>query len=198
MKPRVSKAMNCGIEAFHEKNKSYQNTLFQQKVTEFLKGKPHLAEKVFLALEPGMFEAKQQSGVEDIPSTRTHLSLISSKFIQAVLNKMCPALTLPLLKAIQKRNAKDIHNLFYFVVSEKAESTTFSHQFDVFAQHYIERHIKLGERLQLCKISQDGEIDWTVGMFSVELEGKTYVIKHISGATVQALGVSRNLIGHTK
>eukprot|EP00974_Lingulodinium_polyedra_P054312 5222367-Lingulodinium_polyedra.AAC.1 len=121
-----------------------------QKVRDYLMEHPEAAKPCWLSLQAGCFSGQKASkdDIEDIPPTRTHLNLLSHKFIKKALHSMVPELTFPMMAKIAKQNTGELLQLFCFAVSEKPEAGVFTHSGKAFISHYKHIHEVLGNRLR--------------------------------------------------
>ena len=128
-----------------------------------------------------MFSEKT-SVIETIPTSRTHIRLLSAKFMEKVLHAMLPCLTLEILRKVRQHDMSNIHRLFYYSTGCCPDTIVFSHDIEVFTTHYVEKHGLLGKRLEKQSIDDNGVIDWSMqGCFHIVKENDAMAIQHASG-----------------
>jgi len=186
--PRVAASVLAGIAKHMEKGLAYEDQEAISQVNEFLKEHPEQAKAVLRALKTGYFKAKgDEEDMFMIPKTRTHLNLISTRFIKQCLQTMCPALSPALLVNVSKADSSLLIKMFCFATSEQPHAPTFTHNGKDFIEHYIKVYNMLGKRLERLSITNEG-VDFSKGMFEVlEVAGDgdtQHVIQHISGVQV--------------
>lgn len=188
--PKLAKSAVLSLDKFVDKRASAQDLEFIQKVTAYLHDHPDEAKRVWWALESGAFSKESAQQTNEIPATRTHINLLSAKFLKGVLKQLAPTFNDCTLKTVEKHDINNIMKLFCFATSCKPMDPVWTRDGNTFTEYYVQVHAALGNRLQRVRVAENGEVCWENGMYKVvadtERQGK-FKLQHISGTAVPAL-----------
>lgn len=190
--PRLVKSCVKAFAGFAEKKASREDLDVVASVHAWLVEHPEQAKPCLWSLQAGAFSAEALAKkADDIPPSRTHLNLLSYKFLKKTLNKLDPVKCSDLvLRMVEANNGLNLLKMFCFATSSRPADLVFTHDATIFWETYKKIHVLLGRRLRLCLITDEGEVSFENCLFKIveneDDSGYQYKLMHICGKAVQA------------
>lgn len=194
VQPKIPASVVKQVTTFSTKKADTEEQEFIDKVVAHLQAHPREAKPCFWSLEAGVFSQKQLMKQHEIPSSRTHLHLLSNKFMAATLTAMEPEIMCEaVLAPVRKHHPKELLRMFNVATDTNPKDEVFTRNIEIFQSTYRDVNHKLGRRLRSIEIDAAGNVSYDGALWIIlhgEPEGDEpplHHLMHVTGFSVHVL-----------